>query len=225
MEPVPAGLVSQLSVGDREALLLHIRRLTLGERIACTLSCPSCSKKMDLELRINELLFPAYPVGQRLYEADVSDEAHSYHVIFRLPNGEDQEVAAGSASQSTESAANLLLRRCVHSITAADGECIADLPAVVLRELPEKMAALDPQAELLFDLVCPECGTGFVVPFDVADYLCRELASNGRDFYREIHALCFHYHWTEEAALGLSRRKRRIYLDLLSDELAQGGRG
>src|SRR6185503_1744130 len=32
--------VRQLSVGDREALLLHLRRATLGDRIDCIATCP-----------------------------------------------------------------------------------------------------------------------------------------------------------------------------------------
>src|SRR5215468_8141694 len=60
LEPVGADTVRRLNVGDREALLLHLRRLALGERASCLLSCPSCAKKMDLDLQIDELLLPAY---------------------------------------------------------------------------------------------------------------------------------------------------------------------
>ena len=35
----PTALVRALTVGDREALLLHLRRLTLGERLTCVLHC------------------------------------------------------------------------------------------------------------------------------------------------------------------------------------------
>jgi hypothetical protein len=55
MEPVGADMVRQLSVGDREAVLLHLRRLTLGDRISCLLSCPACGSNMDLDLQIEEL--------------------------------------------------------------------------------------------------------------------------------------------------------------------------
>src|SRR6185436_2177290 len=38
MEPVTSDAVKQLTVGDREALLLRLRQITLGDRIACVLS-------------------------------------------------------------------------------------------------------------------------------------------------------------------------------------------
>ncbi|HLQ51100.1 MAG TPA: hypothetical protein VK129_06345 [Terriglobales bacterium] len=224
VEPVGAEMVRRLSVGDREALLLHLRHLTLGGRISCLLVCPQCGKKMDMDLQIHELLVPPYAHAQRLHETEISDPENRYRVVFRVPSGEDQEAAAALAAESVDSAAELLLRRCIERVIAADGKEISDLPEVILQELPKKMAELDPQAEVLLDLTCPECNAGFVVPFDAGDYVCREFAVQEREFYREVHALSFHYHWNEDAVLSLSRRKRRIYLDLLADELARGGR-
>ena len=224
VEPVGAELVRRLSAGDREALLLHLRRLTIGDRMSCLLSCPGCGKKMDLDLQIRELLLSPYPHNRRVHVADIADLDQSYRVMFRLPNGEDQEAVAGSTPELVEAAAESIVRRCVERVDSSCDEELADLPLVVLRELPARMAALDPQAEVLLDLTCPECNARFVVPFDTGDYVCRELALQERDLYREVHALSLHYHWSEEATLGLSRRKRRIYLDLLADDLTRGRR-
>src|SRR3982751_6855169 len=58
---VPSGAVTsefvrRLTVGDREALMLHLRRLTLGERISCVISCPhaACGEQMDLDLKVED---------------------------------------------------------------------------------------------------------------------------------------------------------------------------
>lgn len=217
--PVRSELVRALSIGDREALLLHLRRVTLGERIACVLTCPACSEKMDLELDLKELLLPAYRHAKQMHEAEISDGEQSYCVVFRLPNGEDQEAAVATAPGSVSEAAEMMLKRCIQSVTSGSGDALQRVPAVVMRELPAKMAELDPQGEVLLDLTCPECATGFVVPFDAADYVCREVASQENEFYRGVHVLSYHYHWSEEAILNLSRRKRLIYLDLLANVL------
>src|SRR4051794_29978680 len=52
-EPVTRETVRSLTVGDREALLLHLRCLTAGDRLQCVLTCPSpgCEEKLDLELK------------------------------------------------------------------------------------------------------------------------------------------------------------------------------
>jgi hypothetical protein len=86
----------------------------------------------------------------------------------------------------------------------------------------KKMAELDPQAEMLLDLVCPACGGSFRTLFDVGDYFYREICGREQDLYRDIHLLAFHYHWGEREILRLTRRKRLIYLDLLSSALSEG---
>src|SRR5215472_1846911 len=37
---VSEQVAAELTVGDREALLLHLRRLTFGDRVPCILTCP-----------------------------------------------------------------------------------------------------------------------------------------------------------------------------------------
>src|SRR4051812_32541244 len=41
-EPASPSDVRSLVVGDREALLLHLRAAAFGERVACVLDCPAC---------------------------------------------------------------------------------------------------------------------------------------------------------------------------------------
>jgi hypothetical protein len=40
--------------------------------------------------------------------------------------------------------------------------------------------------------------------------------------YREVHLLALHYHWAENDILRLPASKRRRYLRLLADHLAEG---
>jgi hypothetical protein len=224
-EPVTADLVRRMTAGDREALLLHIRCLTLGGHISCLLSCVHCKQKMDLDLEIAELLLAPYPHQQEVHETAVEG---GYRIRFRIPNGEDQEFIAGAQEESVDSTAEALLARCIEQVLSPDGagagSSSATLSAAVLDQLSVKIAALDPQAEILLDLACPECGAQFMVPFDTGDFFFRELAGQERQFYRELHVISLHYHWSEEAALSLSRRKRQTYFELLADERARGGR-
>jgi len=122
LEPVDAASVRRLTVGDREALLLHLRRLAFGDRISCLLACPNCEKKMELDMQISELLLAPYPHASPTYETLIDGEGQAYRVLFRLPNGEDQEVVAVQAAGSVESASEALLRRCIERVASADGE-------------------------------------------------------------------------------------------------------
>jgi hypothetical protein len=65
------------------------------------------------------------------------------------------------------------------------------------------------------DLTCPECGHAFVHLLDFPSLFFAEVALRREQLYREVHVLALHYHWSESEILGLSRTKRRTYLDLL----------
>ncbi len=227
LRPVTPKLVRSLPVGDREALLLHLRRLTVGDRLDCILNCPKagCGEKMELTLKVSELLQPPYTDVREEYETTIKDGDRAYRIRFRLPTGEDQETAAVLASESLEEAVNTLLKGCIDQIEIADGppeRSPQALPQAVLKGLPQVMSELDPQAELRLNLTCPACHTPFSVLFDAADYLFRELAGQGLSLYREVHTLALHYHWSEAEILRLARSKRRLYLNLLAETTSTG---
>lgn len=215
--------VRSLTVGDREALLLHLRRLTLGDRLQCVLDCPSkgCGEKMDLDLRISSLLLPIYPSPQEDYELLLSSDERAYKVHFRLPTGADQEAIAGLAEIDLGAAAEQLLHHCVKSITVEGHNHLRDIPLAVARQLSSIIAELDPQAELLLDLTCPECGNRFSALFDTASYFFQELSSRIEHVYREVHVLAFYYHWSEAEILSMTPGKRQRYLELLDEELGE----
>jgi hypothetical protein len=221
--PVTLETVRSLTVGDREALLLHLRRLTLGDRLQGVVDCPiaDCGEKLDLDLKVGDLLLPPYEDHRRSYEAVVADNGSDYRVRFRLPTGADQEAVAVVARTDSEAAAELLLHRCVESVTREDGEPVETLPPAVADRISDVMSELDPQAELTLSLTCPACERAFLAPFDTASYLFRELDGRVKRLYREVHLLAFYYHWSEAEIIDMPDRKRRLYLELLEEALTQ----
>jgi hypothetical protein len=225
LHPVPPQAVQQLTIGDREALLLHLRRLTLGERLPCVVKCPhaDCGEKMDLELQVGDLLLAAYPHTQAFHEATVMGEWSPYRVRFRLPTGGDQEAASGLACADPQAGVELLLRRCVERVLADDDRPITTVPPAVASELPSLMAGLDPQAELTLNLVCPVCSHAFSTLFDTATYFFQEVSRRMTHLYREVHLLAWHYHWSEAEILAMTGRKRQLYLGFLAEALGERG--
>ncbi|HEV2098273.1 MAG TPA: hypothetical protein VGR45_05035 [Stellaceae bacterium] len=213
--------VRALTVGDRDALLLHLRRLTFGDRMILELVCPNpdCSERMDLDLRVSELLVPPYAEPAETHETTLGSPDAQYRVRFRLPTAGDQELAA--AHIADEAAAGMsILRRCVLAVSeVASGAEIGELPANITADLSARMAALDPQAELILNLICPDCGGSLRSELDIADFLFTELADRRRELYRQVHRLAFHYHWSEDAILGMGQSRRLLYLDALHDGL------
>jgi hypothetical protein len=221
--PVTLETVRSLTVGDREALLLHLRHLTLGDHMQGVVDCPTsdCGEKMDLDLKVSDLLLPPYEDYRRSYEAAVADNGSDYRVRFRLPTGADQEDVAVVARTDSEAAGELLLYRCVESVTGEDGEPVETLPPAVADRISDVMSELDPQAELTLSLTCPACERAFLAPFDTASYLFRELDGRVMRLYREVHLLAFYYHWSEAEIIDMPDRKRRLYLELLEEALTQ----
>jgi len=207
--------VRALTVGDREALLLQLRALTFGERIPGVATCPrpSCGERLDLDLRVDQLLLPAYADAAPVHERIIDGAA----VRFRLPNGADQEAVASLALVDAGRAGAALVRRCVLSV---DGDAH---PSRVEEELGTAMAALDPQAELVLDLVCPVCGKEFRSAFDTTAFLLHELASRVDTLYRDVHTLASQYHWSERDILALSTGKRQCYLGLVGQTAGPRG--
>lgn len=200
LERVDADAVRALTAGDREALLLELRRLSFGERLECVLTCPDaeCGEAMELELRAGDLLLAPYEDARPEYEAGGTR--------FRLPNGGDLEAAAAAARDGVEAGVRLVLERCVVAGEPSDG-------------IDALMAELDPQADLELELACPACGHAFTVAFDTGDYLAREVGRDGDALLREIHLLGLHYHWPESELMAMTPRRRRRYLNHLAEAL------
>jgi hypothetical protein len=218
--PATPDFARRLTVGDREALLLHLRRITSGERLACVVTCPTCGDRLDLDLRASDLLVPTYDHQGPDHVATVADGDQAFRVRFRLPTGGDQEVAAPLVAGDEGRAERLVLERCVAEVTTRDGGPVDGLPAAVARRLPGIMAELDPQAELRLAAECPACGAAFSTLFDAAHYLLQEIAQASDRLFREVHLLAYHYHWSAAEILALTGRQRRRYVDLLGEALA-----
>jgi len=219
LAPVTRDDVRSLTAGDREALLLHLRRLTAGDRLPCLLTCPApeCGHALELELSVADLL-----VGPRAETAErytfVRPDTDNV-VGFRLPTGADQEAAALVARTDPAGAAALLLRRCLDAVDTDDGL------AALLEPLSARMAELDAQAELALAVLCPACSGTFTTVFDTAGYLFQELRADTRRLDCELHLLAYHYHWSPTEILAMSPRRRRRYLELLEEEVGAGVAG
>jgi hypothetical protein len=206
-------VVAGLTLGDREALLWQLRALSLGDRIAAVIECPDCHEQLDIDLRAGDLLQPAYPRWSATFTEDLAGR----RVTFRLPTVADQEAVTSLALGDGEPAARALLARCVLVVDGHQPD--EDELAAVRPAVEDRAAALDPQAETILEIRCPQCDTTTGHALDAAGFLIEELTRSSRYLYREVHALAWHYHWPEGEILGLTVDKRRRYLDLIQDAL------
>jgi hypothetical protein len=224
IEPPDLDDVRDLSVGDREALLLHLRGLSFGGRISCVAHCPAgdCGEPMDLEFDTDDLLVPPVESDGACAEARLEGGREAWIVTYRVPTGGDQEAIAATARSDVDDAVAILLDRCVVSVADAAGATVPVEQALQLLQanLPQLMSERDPQAEIRLSLCCPVCAHGFGVIFDAAEYLTSELSARGRTIFDEVHLIARRYHWSEAEILSLSVGRRRRYLSLIFDEMS-----
>lgn len=223
-DPVGMGFARALTVGDREALLLQLRAWSVGETFVCVLDCPACAEPMELELRASDLLLDPYEHRGPHHELRVEcGREDGTQLRFRLPNGGDQEAVASVARTDPDLAARAIADRCLLSVDGETPPRAEALSSTDLESLSRRMADLDPQAEMLVLLTCPNCGEECHTIFDSVRYLQAELDRAQSRMDWEIHLLAYHYHWSESEILGMPGARRRRYAEYLSDALRTGG--
>lgn len=206
-----------LSVGDREALLLQLRRLTVGDGVECLIDCPECGATIEFELDARTLLEAPGDRGEPPHHFAFEGDGELRNVSFRLPTGADQEAVVAVARHDPARAAELLLERCVVDVRDGEGRAVDSLPEGLAGPLAEAMAELDPQAAIDLAVACGECGATVATPFDVTTYVLEEAAARGRRLEHEVHALALTYHWSEADIVAMAPGRRRRYLALATE--------
>jgi hypothetical protein len=203
-EAVDTQRIRRMLVGDRDYLMLELRRLTLGDEVVAVAPCPACETSMDVEFQVSEV-----PVERRPQSAEWHDGECG--VRFRLPSGGDQEAVLGLNAAAAESA---MLKRCV---APPETEITDELHDALVADMERRA----PRVDLELDLTCPDCSHRFLMPFDTTAFFFEELRAKSGQLLREVHTLAFYYHWSETEILGLGRTRRHAYLRLLSESLRQ----
>ena len=197
---------SELAVTDLEALLLLLRRATLGDSIRAEANCAAvgCEARVDVSFHVDEYLAsqkPRIPRGVEKINGDGSYRLAGDPVTFRLPNGGDLVAINRQADGEQE-----LIRRCVQP---------ANVRARVRQRIDRAMQALAPRLSRMLTGECPECHATMNFYFDVHQFVLRELRDHAATVYDDVHLLAFYYKWPEEDILALPRSRRAHYAEAL----------
>jgi len=200
---------SEASIGKRDAALLSLRESLFGQDIEATSPCPECHETLELVFVTSQIRIDAdQPSASGRIEQD------GYVVAFRLPNSAD--LLAVTETPTATPTVDSLLKRCIVSLTQADKALEPEqLPAALNQTVQTEMARLDPQAEVLIALDCPQCGHHWQLHFDIVTYLWGEISDWAQRILKEVHILAKHYSWREQDILNMSAQRRRSYLELL----------
>ena len=84
-------IISHFTLGDLATLMLHLRKLTFGEKMQCIIVCPSCKESMSFDLSVSDLLSSKNVAKQLL---KVRNEIHmdNFTIMVRPLTGADLKV-------------------------------------------------------------------------------------------------------------------------------------
>ncbi|GGK74484.1 T4 family baseplate hub assembly chaperone [Mangrovihabitans endophyticus] len=202
----PADGLLGVSVGERDADLVRLRRRLFGDAVPLRCACAACGEELEFTFDLAVIPVRAVPAGeQRVASGD-------WTVLVRPPTTGDL-LAVGAAPP--QQARRVLLAACV--VEAAQGGRPADagdLPADVCRRVAEACAAADPQADITLTTTCVACGQQTAAALDIGAVLWAELDHWARSLLLDVHLLARTYGWTEAEVFALSPLRRRYYLEL-----------
>jgi hypothetical protein len=202
-----AAELADLSLGERDVLLLELRERTLGTDLKGYTECPQCRVVIDFTLLVDDVR-----VGLPLRREEHLVTAEGFEVRFRIPTSRD--LGAAQDCRSVEEARALLLRRCVLSARRGDSEIdAASLPESVAEEIAAHIEADDPQAEMPLSLSCAACSHQWLILLDIAAFFWSELSALAERLLYDVHTLARFYGWSEADILAMSAARRQFYLN------------
>jgi hypothetical protein len=200
--------VRELSVGGRDALLIDLREAVFGPAVVAQDACPRCAQDIELDFDLRDVRVGGVP-GDPSPRTVVLD---GYEATVRPPTV--LEVIASVRDTDLDGTRAALLE---HAVIAArhDGVLVGaeELPPGLVALIDVELAAMDPQADVELDLVCPYCGQTWEALFDIAGFLWTELAAWAGRLLTDVHVLASAYCWSESDVLALSPVRRRFYLE------------
>jgi hypothetical protein len=167
---VDRNQLADLTIGQRDAILLALREKTLGPTLQMYDSCSQCSENLEFTVSASDI---------RMMEVSEEKPAerelrqNGYVVRYRRPDSCD--LAFVREMGDVAQARSHLLQKCIlevrHSGNVIRSE---DVPDDVVAALTARMEEDDPQADIQFNVRCPTCGFSWQTIFDRGLYTsCR----------------------------------------------------
>lgn len=114
--PVDKADLDQLLSGDRDALLIGIRRVTFGDTIEFEMSCPHCGTELELSVDLNK------DIPIKTLEDPINDRTFTYMskkhgaIVASLPTGLVQKKLIENSDKTSSELNTILLAGCVKSV-------------------------------------------------------------------------------------------------------------
>lgn len=204
--------LERMNIGKRDALLLALREKLFGPQFSGLTDCPKCNASLEVAFHSSEV------------RANVSDESADpflftfgeFEFKCRLPNSAD--LLAVVREGNSESATAALFDRCLlEKLHRGREVSTASLPGEAMDAIAGEMGKRDPQADIRFAFVCPDCAHQWEAIFDIVSFAWSEISAWAGRLLRQVHTLAMAYGWRETDILSMSSLRRQAYLEMLAE--------
>lgn len=164
-------IIGSLLVGDRDMLLLAIRRATYGNDLEMTVDCPACSETMEVKYDLAKDI-PTKVMDNPLERTFLVSLRDGTQLTAVLAIGTDQEVILNAGNKTVPELNTLLLSRC---LTDERGmplglEKVRALGIQDRRKILADITAKQPGPKYQsLDLECPVCAREFPLSLTLYD--------------------------------------------------------
>lgn len=171
-QPVTKAILGVLLAGDREALLLAIRKATFGAELEVSTVCDKCPElqtfKIDLDADVETKELDD-PINDRSFTVKLKAGLAKVN----LPTGDVQTKIINATDKNSAELDTLLLSSCVTEIadqTVFDSSRIRNLGINDRRTLLEEIAKRNPGPQLSeIKKACKNCGQEVSLPLTLAE--------------------------------------------------------
>lgn len=199
--------LAALTLGQRDSLLLALRRITFGDTLPGKSHCPHCGETVEFELSCSALQQDFVVPKQKTVSQD------DYTFQIRPLNSFD--LAAAADETTLQRARDLLLQRCSSDIHYQGKSIDFDkLPKEIEKAISKTALEADPQAEKLLDLNCPSCRHHWHSMLEIGHILWQEISARAQRLLTEVHLLAKAYGWHEEEIINLNPIRRAAYVQM-----------
>ena len=158
--------------GDRDAILLGIRKATFGKKLTVNIRCTSCSQDQSSDINLDEdvpVKSLADPVSDRVWEVETKQGA----VRLALPNGITQKKLMDNLEKTSSEVNTMLLAGCILSINGAPSigaSTALSLGMADRSKIIEDIIERNPGPRLgEVKKVCKACGEDISLPLSLLD--------------------------------------------------------
>lgn len=184
-EPVTRKIVVNMTSVDRNYVLLELRKITFGEMLEAKYTCPSCRQMNHIVEDLEELpvtRLNGEPLNEVVVELEDGyedrDDTVYTTMVFRLPDGNDEEKTASTTRGNASEGMNALLTRCLIGLgdmpeerrQALGTKIFTDLTMSDRARIERAFRQEMPGVNFMRTVECDNCGNSFQVSLDMSGF-------------------------------------------------------